>query len=808
MKKFADKSFKSALMVATALAVTPSVNAQVGNRDAGANADSNVIIVTARKKEENLQTVPVTVNVFGEQMIDDANITGLEELSDFTPGFQLQSAFGRDADRPVIRGASNILFSEGKVGYFVDGIPFIGPSTALDLENFGRVEVLKGPQSAVFGRGTLSGAVNYVTRAPAKELAAEFEVTAATYDKYEIFGRVEAPIADGFSAFASAKYSKFGGFYTNALTGDDLGQETLSLAGGLNYQSDDFEASVAYFHTEDNDDHFTIGVQDSSYNNIYKEGSRGYYKGIVSLREPIKLNTNELIEPGVNRKSDRVLAKATAELGDSGFTATALFGYTSIKQRNGTDQSYEGNSPFFAPCGANCSFIVSPFNVDTEIKREAVSAELRFASPQDKPIRAEVGGILFDDSTHFTDYGRKFTSVNPDPIGESTGATNMALFGLVEFDVTDRLTIGGELRAARDEVRTRKGDSYVVGDLFPTAANPNQVIPGLGTNRTAVFKSILPRVTLDYKVTDDVLVYAVYSQGNSPGGFNKTGAPKSTFGEELLTNYELGFKAQPFYGLTFNVAAFYNEYSDQVLTSNFVTAIGGTDSYSENVGDSEIKGIEMEASWKATDFLTFAATYAYIDAKFVNGFSGEQSALIGGTAGLGTVPNAAAPGGFSNTTKGCSNPLTTLNAGQKLGDGTITTAPTPCMPFADISGNTVPLVSKHQATFTTALDMPIGNAGWNLFARADVIYRSSFYANIHNLAETGDATKVNFSLGMRDDSLSIRFWVKNAFQDETPRGILRYVDFQAPRLNGESPRAFAITPPDKRQFGVTLSGKF
>ncbi len=267
------------------------------------------------------------------------------------------------------------------------------------------------------------------------------------------------------------------------------------------------------------------------------------------------------------------------------------------------------------------------------------------------------------------------------------------------------MTIGGELRAARDEVRTRKGDSYVVGDLFPTAANPNQVIPGLGTNRTAVFKSILPRVTLDYKVTDDVLVYAVYSQGNSPGGFNKTGAPKSTFGEELLTNYELGFKAQPFYGLTFNVAAFYNEYSDQVLTSNFVTAIGGTDSYSENVGDSEIKGIEMEASWKATDFLTFAATYAYIDAEFVNGISADQAVLIGGSTGLGTVPNPNISGAFLPTTGGCANPNTTLNAGQKLGDGTLTTGPTPCAPFADISGKTPPLVSKHQASFTTAIDV-------------------------------------------------------------------------------------------------------
>ena len=182
MKKFADMSIKSALMVATALVVTPAAYAQA-DESVAEEANANVIIVTARKKEENLQSVPVTVNVFGEQMIDDANIAGLEELSDFTPGFQLQSAFGREGDRPVIRGASNILFSEGKVGFFVDGIPFVGASTALDLENFGRVEVIKGPQSAVFGRGTLSGAVNYVSRGPVNDLGVDFELTAATHDQ-------------------------------------------------------------------------------------------------------------------------------------------------------------------------------------------------------------------------------------------------------------------------------------------------------------------------------------------------------------------------------------------------------------------------------------------------------------------------------------------------------------------------------------------------------------------------------------------------------------------------------------------------
>lgn len=814
MRKFADKSIKSALMVATAMAVTPAAYAQADDMGADADANANVIIVTARKKEENLQSVPVTVNVFGEQMLDDANIAGLEELSDFTPGFQLQSAFGRESDRPIIRGASNILFSEGKVGFFIDGIPFVGASTALDLENFGRVEVIKGPQSAVFGRGTLSGAVNYVSRGPVDELSAEFELTAATHDRYEVFGRIAAPIMEGLSGFVSASYNSFGGDYTNAVTGKRLGEETLNISTGLNYESDGFEASVMYLRTEDDDDHFAIGLQDSSYNNIYTEGSRGYYKGVVSLRDPIGLNTDLLIGPGLNRKADRFLAKATADLGDSGFTATALFGYSEISQRAGTDQTYDDRSALFldpftcANYVPNCAYGVSSFNSDIETKRKATSAEIRFASPQDQPIRVEVGGFFFDDTTKRTAYGRKQTEFGYDLIGETDEATNLAAFGAVEFDVTDRLTIGGELRVARDEIGTRPGASYRLGDLFPSATDPDTIIAGEGAVRNKVFKSILPRVTVDYQASDNLLVYGVYSEGNSPGGFNQIGAPLETYGEERLKNYEIGIKSEPLYGLRINLAGFFNEYSDQVLTSTFTTLQGGVDSYSDNVGDTEIWGLELDASWSVTDFLTFSATYAYTDAEIVKGMSAEQSLLVGGSTGTGTVADPSNPGAFLPTADGCANPNTVLNGGQMLGDGSLTTGPTSCSTFADISGKTPPLVSKHQATFSTAIDLPLGNSGWDMFARGDVIFRSSFYAQIHNLAETGDATKVNFMAGFRKDNLSLRFWVKNAFQDKTPRGILRYVDFPAPTLNGQTQRAFAITPPEKRQFGLTLGAKF
>ena len=813
MIAYKSKAVKLILMSATCLAASP-VYAQSNETSQARAADDNIIVVTARKKEENLQTIPVAVSVFGSQMIDDANISGLEDLSDFTPGFSLQSAFGRTADRPVIRGASNIISSEGKVGFFIDGIPFVGAATALDLENFGRVEIIKGPQSAVFGRGTLSGAVNYVTKSPANQLGVDFELTAATHDKYEIFGRVEAPVAEGLSVFASAKYNKFGGSFKNSLNGDKLGTKTVTYSAGVNYQADDFEGGIMYLRSEDNDDHFVIGFQDATFNNIYTEGSRGYYKGIASARGPIALNTDKLISPGIDRVADRFLAKATADLGDSGFTATALFGYSKITEKSGTDQTYNGSEAFFIASPGVCRFVpdcifgVSPFNSDNETKREAISTEIRFASPQDKAVRVEIGGFFFDDKTKRTTYGRKQTELGYDKVGEANVVSNLAGFGSVEVDITDRLTVGGELRIARDEIGTRPGESYRLGDLFPAAANPNRTIIGDGLIRNAVFKSILPRITVDYKVTDNTLAYAVYSEGNSPGGFNAIGAPTATFDEETLKNYEIGLKSQPIDSVRVNVAGYFNDYGNQVLTGTFTTPAGGVNSYSDNIGDTEIWGLEFDASWRVNDYLNFSATYSYTDANVVRGSSADQAVLLGGSTGLGTVPNPNVPGAFLNTTGGCANPETTLNAGQKLGDGTITTAPTPCAPFADVSGKTPPLVSKHQATFTTALEFPLGSSDWSLFGRGDLIYRSSQYAQIHNLAETGAATKVNLTAGIRSDNLSIRLWVKNLFKDDTPRGILRYVDFAAPRLNGLSPRGFAITPAEERQFGVTLSGNF
>jgi outer membrane receptor protein involved in Fe transport len=181
---------------ALASAAAPASAQQASNGDPEASAVED-IVVTARRREESLQDVPIAVSAFTEETIENRQLEDLSDIARYTPGVQLQQAFGRDGDRPVIRGASNILISDGKVGVFLDGIPWFGDFTTLDLDTAQRVEVIRGPQSAVFGRGTLSGAINVVTRRPGDDWSGRVSYTAGTDNRLSVSGVISGPLIDG-----------------------------------------------------------------------------------------------------------------------------------------------------------------------------------------------------------------------------------------------------------------------------------------------------------------------------------------------------------------------------------------------------------------------------------------------------------------------------------------------------------------------------------------------------------------------------------------------------------------------------------
>jgi len=203
-----------------------AVAATLGQLPASVSAQQlEEIVVTARKTEESLMSAPVAVSAFTASTIEEKGITSINDIAQFTPGLSFSQAFGRTTDRPVIRGQSNVLAGvqfgvESGAAYFIDGVYFPGDIQGIDLNALERVEVIRGPQSALYGRNTYSGAINFITRQPTEDLEARVRAVAAQYGEQDYSFSVGSSFFDDkFGAKIFARSYSYDGEYKNTLTG-------------------------------------------------------------------------------------------------------------------------------------------------------------------------------------------------------------------------------------------------------------------------------------------------------------------------------------------------------------------------------------------------------------------------------------------------------------------------------------------------------------------------------------------------------------------------------------------------------------
>ncbi len=211
---------RTAVLAGVAFAALASAAAPVSAQQASGDPEASTvedIVVTARRREESLQDVPIAVTAFTEETLQNQQIEDLTDVARYTPGVQIQEAFGRDGDRPVIRGASNILTGDGKVGIFLDGVPWFGDFSTLDLDLAQRVEVIRGPQSAVYGRGTLSGAINVVTRRPGDDVSGRMNFTVGSDERLDISGVISGPITSNLGGMFGFSSNEVEGQYQNTV---------------------------------------------------------------------------------------------------------------------------------------------------------------------------------------------------------------------------------------------------------------------------------------------------------------------------------------------------------------------------------------------------------------------------------------------------------------------------------------------------------------------------------------------------------------------------------------------------------------
>lgn len=795
----------------------------------GMSEDPNAIIVTARKREETLQDVPAAVSVTTAASIDRLGLDNLTDISKTTPGLVFDDTLGRDANRPVIRGQANILGQSG-VAYFIDGIYYSGSLADYDVETIERIEVVKGPQSALYGRNTYSGAINLISKGPSDTWTGRIQADIADTDRYELSGMVRGPLTDGLGIAVGGRLLDAAGEFRNQFDGSRIGkQQSYSGFGLLQWDNGGpFRASLRANYNVIDDGQPAIFAQSANANNCFPDngalyrGQRRYFCGVI---QPQPINTDysrQFVDPedvGLESKSLNSAFRMDFDFNDR-LTLTSLTGYNNRTADTNTDGDYSPNSfqmvifaygatgPAPAPTTpprdlryTAFATSVQDFSFANRQKTEDWSQELRLAYEGDR-VNLLIGGYYFDQSDDTRDtrvvpadaLARARANANAataalcaelprcgifTPIAVTAAnlpesrntnnfdVTNKAVFGSITYDITDTLSFSAEGRYAEEKIR-QATRTYNNGQTPP---DPRVV--------EATFKAFTPRFTLSWQASPDHLLYGVYAEGQKPGGFNSNQAITAgfpTFEPEDNKAIEFGTKNAFLDGaLIANLAVYRTKITGYQITQN-VSVPPNQVSLTRNGGDARIKGAELELAMRPDKHVTVTANYAYTNAKFTAG-TDENLGLIYDVSDDGLV-NCSTGDQFPDIA-GC----------QSL--------------YASIKGKRIPRAPEHTVFVDVDYRTPVGSGDWQFFAGGNVNLVSSSYAQVLNFAKTGDATVVDARIGVQNENFKIMGYVKNLFDEDAVAQIIRYAD-----ANADLRRNFVAGLRPGRRFGVVLTAGF
>jgi len=445
------------------------------------------IVVTARRKEENLKEVPLSITAFGAEEIEAAGIQSLGDVANLTPGLSFFNAFGENLPVPVIRGiVPQDIFGENATAIFVDGVYVSGREglnfNQLDVE---RIEVLKGPQSAMYGRNAFAGAINYVTKAPPDVFEAKSEVEGGNRGKQRVMGQVGGPIlGETLTGRFSAMYDEWDGSYDNTLAGgDDIGgYRYRSLQGRLRWRPmDSLEVNLGLYSSNDEIDESAVGglptncedqveqTTDDATNGTFPRLQNwcGKIPDLSSLPDmldgsqfpnmvvlPNSITSDSMPKNIAAVGEDRDLTRGNLNISwdlDLG-TFNFLTGYSDTEQNSVSDFNrssgdslpliycLEANTVEAPPLCTNRDYARAPMgwkNTENGSTVEEWSQEIRFTSPQDQRLRYSVGGYYFNvDQENFpgapiatTPFPADFATVGVGPMASAGLAIGSYIFG-------------------------------------------------------------------------------------------------------------------------------------------------------------------------------------------------------------------------------------------------------------------------------------------------------------------------------------------------------------------------------------------
>lgn len=589
-KKRSAISFSIAAFL-VAMAATAPVLAQ----DEGAQSSVtdtvqlDTITVQARFADEAIADVPFSVTAIKGEEIEKKRLPTLQKALAQSPGVDVMS-YGTNHDSFVrIRGVGSLgraSLDDNSVVIHMDGMPQSMMSATLDMMDIESVEILKGPQGTLFGRGSEGGAIIIQSRRPTRELEGYIGAEYGTEMQRMVTGALSGPISETLSGRAAFKYWGADGIITNTFDGKPATMpENYSVRGTLLWQpSAKTDLTLIAGHE-------------------IKQGGETF----MVLR-PYDSNPQEYVPPPFNRDNDRNATRLSAELEhDLGFAK-----FTSVTGYSKTDAEYNIN---YSPLAMQkqYGFIADSYNT-TEIKEDLFNQEFRLSSRPGDRIFWVAGANYYQTnrSVLWSDLVEDFFPVSPfnSDVDANFEVKSYSLFGEITYPLTDKLKITGGLR------RTWDDKSY---DAVWTAASTHPLFGTVNTDaQTLKFNYTTGRAALNYELVEGLNIYGIYARGYKAGGwFDQVGSslalglPEPTYKEAITDSYELGFKSQsPDGSFRLSGAVFFNETTDDhlaVFDSATFSAI------TENF-DTESRGAELELAWQIGGGFSFSGGLAYTDA--------------------------------------------------------------------------------------------------------------------------------------------------------------------------------------------------
>lgn len=738
----------AAILIAAALATPVSAQETNAAADQATLGGIEEVIVTARKREESLQDTPLAVTALSEKALENGGIRSILDVANFTPGFTMPSEGERARDTYIIRGmnSNSIRETQQYVSVFIDGIYVNGSPTSADFQALERVEVIRGPQSALFGRATFAGAINFVTRAPTNDFEGRVFASGASDEEFEVAATISGPIVEDRLFYRlSARDYRYGGEseWINSVDGSQLGsQRSRNVSGQVRWTPvETFDATLRFGYANDDDESYPRGfIENLNCRFTFPNAQgviqrRNYYCGEVPARpvETIGFNFDEAnTDPGVQR--DQYRTSLVMNLDAAGHTFTSVTAYNEEDAQQMFDFDLIGTKPLKTGTLLDLSQ-QGAFRLFNDF-----SQEFRVTSPGEERFRYLAGVSYYDG-----EWERR--SSFPPPIYEYTRMRNYSVFGSASYDIGDALTVSLEARLQEDTVE----DIGVNSRRIPAQLGPFEITT----------KSFLPRLLVDFKVNEDVMVYLNVAKGNNPGGGNATAvmpADAETFPEEKLLSYETGLKSMWLDNrLMLNAALYFIDWSNQ----RFQRTVSGTSTDGRLVsgvafvvaGESEIYGLELESIFRPNEHWTIEGTLSLQEPKLKVFDSAFALALIG---------------------------------------------------TSDMSGNDIEGAPRVQGSFSVSYDGTLSST-WDWFARSDLLVKGSVYESEMNLAETGQSERVNLRLGVSRGDLRLSLYGRNIFDNRRPLRASRSTNFGLPAPDNVG---VIVTPVRGRQIGAELTYRF